>query len=820
MKYAKILSALFVLSICNVSAQNTFPASGSAGIGTITPNASALLEMVSISKGLLAPRMTKTQRDAIAAPATGLMIYQTNSTPGFYYYSGTAWTAISAKGANTSLSNLVSPTAVNQILQPNTDNIIDLGTSAKAWKDLYLKGGLYFNGIKMWQYRQGVNTIIGENAGSAGAGGYNTAIGTSVLSNNTTGNSNVAVGENSLVYNTTGSNNTATGYAALINNNAGSDNVANGFEALYNNTTGSTNIGIGSSSLFANTTGFSNIAVGVSSLTANTTGVENVAVGSISLRFNTTGNWNSAFGNSALLANITGSDNIAIGDHALAGNTSGNNNIAMGSQALRYNTGSNNTAAGKEALYSNLNASQNSAFGYQSLYLNTTGVNNVAVGYSSLKNNTTGEDNVALGSSALSNNTTGVYNTASGYKALLGNTTADNNTATGAYALNSSTTGSGNTAFGSFSLNANAASDNAGFGNYSLYSNTNGTKNTATGGLSLYYNTNGTFNTANGYEALYNNTDGALNTAIGTFALYSNTTGNTNTAIGHQADVRSGNLENATAIGYYAKVGFSNMMMFGNSSVTDWGFADATPAVGYCLAVGTNSGNGNGAKLTDGGTWTNASDKNLKEDFQKQDAQKVLDKINKLEITKWKYKGSNNEYHIGPMAQDFFAAFKTGIDDKSISTIDPSGIALLGIQALSKKNNDLEKTNNFLSGKIDNLLKRVEQLEQSLSQCCSKSAAISSGQSQTETLFSSLEQNIPNPFNRSTTINYTLPAKFSSAKIIVTDNSGKTIKQFTLSTAGKGAVSIAAGTLASGLYHYALYVEGKMVENKKMEIIR
>ena len=41
--------------------------------------------------------MTQTQRNAIAAPAAGLLIYQTNNTPGFYYYSGTAWTAARQK---------------------------------------------------------------------------------------------------------------------------------------------------------------------------------------------------------------------------------------------------------------------------------------------------------------------------------------------------------------------------------------------------------------------------------------------------------------------------------------------------------------------------------------------------------------------------------------------------------------------------------------------------------------------------------------------------------------------------------------------------
>src|SRR6266487_6902690 len=112
--YTAAIAVFFTCS--NVHAQtNTFPSTGAAGIGTLTPDASSLLEIKSTSKGLLISRMTKTQRDAIVTPATGLLIYQTNSTPGFYYYSGTAWTAISSKGANTSLSNLVT-TSINQSL--------------------------------------------------------------------------------------------------------------------------------------------------------------------------------------------------------------------------------------------------------------------------------------------------------------------------------------------------------------------------------------------------------------------------------------------------------------------------------------------------------------------------------------------------------------------------------------------------------------------------------------------------------------------------------------------------------------------------------
>src|SRR5207253_9883966 len=106
------ISVLACIWIQHASAQNTFPASGAAGIGTTAPNASSLLEVKSTSKGVLIPRMTQTQRNAIALPATGLLIYQTDKTPGFYYYSGTAWTAVSAKGPNKSLSNLTTPTAV------------------------------------------------------------------------------------------------------------------------------------------------------------------------------------------------------------------------------------------------------------------------------------------------------------------------------------------------------------------------------------------------------------------------------------------------------------------------------------------------------------------------------------------------------------------------------------------------------------------------------------------------------------------------------------------------------------------------------------
>ncbi len=83
------------------------------GIGntTFTPNASSLLELRSTSSGFLMPRMTEAQRDAISSPATGLMIYQTNNTPGYYYYDGSSWQSFGASidnlGDHTASQNLV-----------------------------------------------------------------------------------------------------------------------------------------------------------------------------------------------------------------------------------------------------------------------------------------------------------------------------------------------------------------------------------------------------------------------------------------------------------------------------------------------------------------------------------------------------------------------------------------------------------------------------------------------------------------------------------------------------------------------------------------
>ena len=61
---------------------------------------------------------------------------------------------------------------------------------------------------------------------------------------------------------------------------------------------------------------------------------------------------------------------------------------------------------------------------------------------------------------------------------------------------------------------------------------------------------------------------------------------------------------------------------------------------------------------------------------------------------------------------------------------------------------------------------------------------------------------------------------YSSAKIIVTDKSGKVLKEVNLSAKGKGSLNIDASTLASGAYQYSLYVDGKLIDTKQMVLAK
>lgn len=103
-----------------------FTAQAQVGIGTTTPDASSILELESTTQGMLTPRMTETQRDAIAAPATGLLIYQTDNTPGFYYFNGAIWTPFGGSDTDWTVSG-------NDMYNANTGNV-GVGNTAPTAK--------------------------------------------------------------------------------------------------------------------------------------------------------------------------------------------------------------------------------------------------------------------------------------------------------------------------------------------------------------------------------------------------------------------------------------------------------------------------------------------------------------------------------------------------------------------------------------------------------------------------------------------------------------------------------------------------------------
>ena len=92
MKLKNLLESLIVLLIVIFSTNTIHAQSMGISNSAITPDASSILELRTTTKGLLTPRMTTTQRDAISLPANGLVVYNT-TTNQFNFYNGTAWSA-------------------------------------------------------------------------------------------------------------------------------------------------------------------------------------------------------------------------------------------------------------------------------------------------------------------------------------------------------------------------------------------------------------------------------------------------------------------------------------------------------------------------------------------------------------------------------------------------------------------------------------------------------------------------------------------------------------------------------------------------------
>ena len=123
-------------------------ANAQVGIGTTTPAATSILDLTSTTKGLLPPRMTTTERDAITSPATGLVIFNT-TTNGLEFKSSTSWVSLKTSSDAAFLPTIVIGT--QQWMRENLDvvtyrngDIIPQVTDANAWAGLTTGAWCYY----------------------------------------------------------------------------------------------------------------------------------------------------------------------------------------------------------------------------------------------------------------------------------------------------------------------------------------------------------------------------------------------------------------------------------------------------------------------------------------------------------------------------------------------------------------------------------------------------------------------------------------------------------------------------------------------------
>jgi hypothetical protein len=269
---------------------------------------------------------------------------------------------------------------------------------------------------------------------------------------------------------------------------------------------------------------------------------------------------------------------------------------------------------------------------------------------------------------AAANQVTGAFGTVGGG---LGNAAGFDDTVAG---------GNANAASGGYSTVAGGSNNTAG-GLFSIVAG--GTSNAASGGTSTV--AGGSNNTASGPYSIV--AGGYFNTASGS---YSFAVGKNATADQDDCFVFA-NWSTQPGSNYSCQ-GYKNIAKFGldHGFSVDYGAAQADGGGTRYVYIGDlNAGNTiavwNGAVLTDGGAWTNNSDRALKADFTAVDAQAVLAKVAQLPIEEWSYRAEDGQRHLGPVAQDFYAAFGLGADDKHITTVDEGGVALAAIKGLNAK---------------------------------------------------------------------------------------------------------------------------------------
>ncbi len=342
----------------------------------------------------------------------------------------------------------------------------------------------------------------------------------------------------------------------------------------------------------------------------------------------------------------------------------------------------------------------------------------------------------------------------------------------------------------------------------SLINNTPvGGQNTAVGSNALVNTGIGTGNTAVGCYAL-NEAPADLNTAVGYKALSSTAggkyasppPGSSNTAIGAYSGQQGGSHYNTTTIGFSAVATASYQVRIGNSDVTSIG-----------------------GKVS----WSTLSDGRFKTDLQEDVS--GLEFVTKLRPVSYMVDKSSLQKFLGvsdsliqlSVASKEKPTRQTGFVAQEVDAlVKKSGYVFSGVD-VPKNDKDpytiryaefvvpLVKAVQELSEMNEQQQKQIDQLLQQLGKPDEKDSGLQSSEV-------ALLQNNPNPFSVNTEIKMVLPETAGSAFIIVYNLEGKQLKDLQVKGRGKVSTTILGNELSAGMYIYALIVDGKVVDTKRM----
>ncbi|HEY6914637.1 MAG TPA: tail fiber domain-containing protein, partial [Paludibacter sp.] len=170
----------------------------------------------------------------------------------------------------------------------------------------------------------------------------------------------------------------------------------------------------------------------------------------------------------------------------------------------------------------------------------------------------------------------------------------------------------------------------------------------------------------------------------------------------------------------------------------------------------------------------------------------------------------DNKLHYGFLAQELQLVYPDLVYTSSDGTlgIDYQGLIPMIIDQLQKMKQTLQEKDN-----------RILALEEGLEKCCGlsnlKSASIPTGTTLLETN-ARLNQNIPNPFSRETRIDCFIPETSGNSVIYIYNMNGTQLQQYGINGKGEQSVTISGNTLEPGMYLYALIVDGKEIDTKRM----